>query len=297
MQWLVNGSCGDDAEFKHIPVAVLPPAALPPEVQVCCLQQTGPPEALIPAAFKRRQFFLAAEIEFMMAAAGIPKPARGSGEKGGVKKIDLVRLLVDHHLPGLKTDDNAQFEEICAAISRTKTKQKIMCPAEVIAAVGALDPENEQGFREIIQEAKSQQEEVKKKQLEAVMEAKYKAIYEPEIVQPAEHPAEAPAEPPEPAAAPDERPAEPAEGHVRRARAPGPRAELFRVVAPPEFVELLPRVNGLYFHWEPQHRRARVAFQRVSATGFRGFRGLGLGVKILWRPPLRGSWVPFNALH
>ena len=205
----------------------------------------------------KRQFFVQAEILQLMAAEGVtaPRAPNGSGRRGRVVKYDLVKALVRHHFPNLEEESPEEFEEICHAVSN-RGKAKIVCPEDVIEAVGTLDPENEQAFSEIIKDAREQKEKIAAKELEVVIEEKYKALYaeREQAARAAERDAPRPAAAPEP----------PAERAAPAARAPAAEraVPVARITAPPEFKQLLPQVDFLYFHWEPQHRRTRVVYKQ-----------------------------------
>ena len=96
----------------------------------------------------------------MMAADKVEHPARGSGsgKRGAILKIDLLRALVQHHLPDWSEQ---QKEEICKGMCQER-KQTEGVSQSVLEAVAQLDEENRKHFKEVKRDAKEKLAQLEK---------------------------------------------------------------------------------------------------------------------------------------
>ena len=172
-------------------------------------------------------------------------PAKGSGARGALVKIDRLRALVDHLFPNESEEARSL---LVAGVMRQKPEGLSESPETLLQLAACVGEKEGQHFHEL---KKAALEELEVRAEQEKQNAKHaKRFKEPTPKQPAT-----------PAPATGEEPPGPTAG---TARAPAtPREVAAKTKAPPEFVSLLPNVPYLYLKWQPQHRRASVEFART----------------------------------
>ena len=263
-----NVSFGEECQWQHVPVQVLPPACVHhdcPDAAVT-LEIVGDFEDILRAAIRNATAMNAQQIKDLMAAYHIPAPLKGTGKNGGVKKIDRVTAMVQFLFP---TDDDDTIQKLISGVMNQKVQQDMSdTPEFILKLTGAVDEREARHFDKVKQDAV---DELQAREEMARSAKQHRDRDKEPGKQPtasgdraAETAANDKAEEEPPRATGDE-PAGPSSGVPRAAPAvvPGRAAH---TKAPPEFLELLPSVPFLYFKWQPRHRRAMVDFARITTA-------------------------------
>ena len=174
---------------------------------------------------------------------GIPLPRKGTGKHGNVIKRDVARALVVGIFPNFTEEEiEKMVNSICGDVSERKSPIPEATPEETLKLISALDPQEKESFKELIQESldKLAAEEKKierKMKLEARLEAKQAEKSASDALKP-----------------PKEKQGDPGSRFAKH-----PRAR-----APPEFTQFLPDVSNLYLHWEPRNGRIYAEFKNLQ---------------------------------
>ena len=174
-------------------------------------------------------------------------PTKGSGARGGVKKRDIATALVDGVFPQLAAENPDERVRIidlqCGEVKETIPTMPEDTPESMLKLLGALDPQEQEAFKPLIQEAlKKLDSDEKKRENKIRLQAKLEASGAQKSM-------------------------EPVELGAARERASGSgaaRASSVRQRAPEEFTRFLPDVPSLYIHWEPRSNRVYAEFKKLE---------------------------------
>ena len=248
--WYLNHSVAATGPFLHVPVDIVPPACRPRLAPAGPLSWriSGRPGDPLKAALRQGTFLDKQQVKAILVARGIPLPESGSN------KPDLLLAL----LRGTFPDDN---EAAIQKLLKRQAKQpgSVPAPAETETTGAEEDPElllmmtaalnsREAEYFEDIRGHAVEQLEAKKE----LQKTQRKIAEERE-------------QPPDSAARGSTENAD----EPRASGAVGPRGAQehparTKTKAPKEFLNLLPDVQNLYFHWEPQNRRVWMEFRSAS---------------------------------
>ncbi|CAE7614243.1 unnamed protein product, partial [Symbiodinium sp. CCMP2592] len=228
-RWLSNHSVEADGPFLHVPVEIVPPACRPllaPKGPLAC-RIAGQPGDALKAALLKGAFLDKQQVKAICVAREVPVEA--SANKG-----PMLRALLKACFP----DESDDF------IDRLLKKQAVnpgSAPAPdneadqdelemLIHMTAALDTSEAQHFEDMRKHAMEQLEASEEKKRVRQRIAKDREEPPPEARGPA-----------------------PREAGVHTGPQRNPATQ--KTKAPQEFLALLPDVQALYFHWEPQNRK------------------------------------------
>ena len=243
--------------WKHIPTAILPPACVPrgAPLGTVFLEVVGEPQDLLRAAILNGTSLNLEQIKALMQAYGIaaPKPGTGSGKKGSVLKQDRLQALVGALFPDATPETRAS---LVAGIMGKAPEDFSEAPELLLKLTATVGDREGDHFKAVKQAALNELEVRTEK-------AKQASKHRDKATEPTAKPSAKPRAAPQPATG--DEPAGSTAG-VARAAPATPTAPMTRTKAPPEFVVLLPDVQGLYFKWQPQNRRTSVEFTSFLAA-------------------------------
>ncbi|CAE7273491.1 unnamed protein product [Symbiodinium microadriaticum] len=246
-RWLINHSVDADGPYLHVPVEIVPPACRPllaPKGPLA-FRIAGQPGDALKAALLKGAFLDKLQIKAICAAREVPVDANAN-------KGPMLRALLKACFPGESDDFIDKLLKKQAANPGSAPAPDHEADQEelemLIHMTAALDTSEAQHFEDMRRHAMEQ--------LEASEERKrvrQRIARDREEGPPAEARGPAPREAGVPAG-PQRNPA------ARKTK------------APQEFLDLLPDVQALYFHWEPQNRKVWVDIRRcLAALCFRIF--------------------------
>ena len=158
-RWLFNHELGSSCPWRHLPHKVVLPSMVPAELSdyCCVLKQCGPEQDIVKAGFESGMFLTKEQLVNLWNVEKFPLPGRGegSGKTGGKVKGDYVRAALQHYFKGLE-ETSEQF--IFMFNSLMGTTKPTTCPDEVIAAVQALEPIEQEDWTDVKQAAENQKQ-------------------------------------------------------------------------------------------------------------------------------------------
>ena len=103
--WIFNDHVGSALTgWVHIPIQPLHPWLVPELLRkdfAVVFQETGPEEALLPAAVRNGVFLTVVQLRLLQGILKfkVPEDGKGSGKNGGIIKKDLALGLINHLFP------------------------------------------------------------------------------------------------------------------------------------------------------------------------------------------------------
>ena len=284
-RWMVNHSVDADGPFLRVPVAIVPPACRSRFAPGGALSWriAGKPRDPLKAALRQGTFLDVLQIKAICAARGIPLPETRSVGQGKPLKFDLLKTLIQACFPDeaeeaiekLVKKQAQNPNSIIPEAEQLGTAEAEGAQAELLIRMTAtLSPHEADHFSDIRQQAVEHLHARRERR-----KTQFKITARRESEQATNAPA---AEAPERASA-STAPGAAASGHEAEAAASsGARRTQenparSKTKAPLEFLELLPDVANVYFHWEPQNRRVWVEVRRIMVAF-----GCRLGLEVLY---------------
>ena len=157
----------DDAltTWEHVPTLDVPPCSVPPGVpcsgSVRMIDSSKPKQPLAKAAVFAGLKVSAKQLVKMMPMVGAKLPEKGTGVNGNIVKADRANAIVNHLFPAENEDEKQRM--VHALCGKAWAMSMEECPSSVIEAAASLDPENIQGFRRTIIDAKKLQQSLEKR--------------------------------------------------------------------------------------------------------------------------------------
>ena len=270
---LTNFEVGDDAcEFRQIPVALVIPSLLPPELRGrgAAFRVTVPEGCpMLSAAVFRGTWLSMTSLQSIASSlkdmAAIPKGG-GSGAGGRVKKIDLAVQLVKHLFEASSEEEQVRMVKgIMYQNSGSLTEKD----EDILLYLEQLDSENQQAFEQVKRFAKEERTENEKMELDLIKKklgaqrAAEKRLEQEKAEEVEEKKEGGPAPSAESPIRPRQPPAEP---RKEESDARGPKRSH---VTPKEFKDLFPlEAEGAmqYFH-DPANHVFRVSYPQSNLPG------------------------------
>ena len=230
--------------WEHVPTRVLAAGALPADVggYGCLPLIAGPQAPILESGIRAGMQLSVAELRNILQLRNIDPPPNktGSGANGNVVKRDLVTVLVNALFPDMNEQTRTELIEKMAGKPRENTS---LDESELnLKLVAHLDVQEQPHFKTIVKDALDHLEATKER---ARLKEKQREMHAAEG-------RDAPAAGVNPFAG--------AHGSC------GERASAPRAKAPTQFTSLLPPLDSLYLHFEPQNRRVWVEFKRSQAA-------------------------------
>ena len=239
-KWIFNYSLGKTCPWKHIPVEVVPPACIPPELGLVAMaiEITGPPEPIVEASLKKGHFLTVPQLNAILTELEIQTPA--------VAKLDLAEALITSLFPNVSKEEH----DFMVASIMTRRVVKPKESAELLLKLTSmLDTSEAQHFDKM---RRSAVDELATKTLKE--RAKKRAEEGKDSI-----PASSSKGPGKKRHRDTGGADEPA---TKKIKVDEKEKELGRrnVRAPPEFLQYFPLVSQCYFKWQPQNKRVGVEF-------------------------------------
>ena len=161
---MINTKIRGDTEWKHVPTRLSPPCFVPPGASQhgVAWEIRGASQDLLTAAVRGGCSLTVAQLAQLNEALTLPMPVRGqgSGTRGGLKKEDYVRALIQYLFGDDPSVDEAARQQMFQGVMGEaffRKARSVRCPEDVIAAVRHLGQEAESDFHFIHSVALNQQ--------------------------------------------------------------------------------------------------------------------------------------------
>ena len=154
-KWLFNHALGSSCTWRCLPHKVVIPSMVPAELSdyCCVLKQCGPEQGIVKAGLESGMMLTKEQLVSLWQVEKFPLPDKGSGKSGNKIKKDFALAALRHYFKGLDEASEEFTFMFNALMGTTKTAQ---CPDEVIAAVQALEPIEQEDWKDVKQAAVNQ---------------------------------------------------------------------------------------------------------------------------------------------
>ncbi len=145
---LFNHSFDEECPWKFVDYTLLPPACLPKELQRfgCACLVKDHTIWILKGAVESGLCLNIIRLRHVCVALRLKIPKKGSGKKGGVKKVDLAALLVRHLFPECTKDFLSQC---VATLCGWKTWKTVQVDLSVLAMAASMDTDNADAFKRL----------------------------------------------------------------------------------------------------------------------------------------------------
>ena len=228
---------------------------------------------MVVARVKAGHVFLNWQLRKIITSWGMKIPKKGSGKGGRVKNVDLVRVLVERFLADWSKE--AREAHILKMAGRSGQSQEVD-PEDrnLLEAVSLLDEKERGNFRDLVDKCVNELEkESARNRARKKLPPEEPTVPKGELASSSSTVPHAPASSAAAADAPaadEPAPEDLPKAHVRSTPEVSKESKKggSRVPAPPELLELLPKVPGMYLKWMEKDRRVTIEFVGLIGTGF-----------------------------
>lgn len=150
--FLHNFTISDAGTWKYVHHRVLPPAALPEDLPAdiaVAFEVLKRDESLLRGGLLAGISLTLPRLHQVMASIQCPKPSKGTGKNGRIKKIDLVTALVKHLWPD---ETNEFIKETVNKVMGSGLPEDV--DLSVLSMVSELDTANQESFSKMKDQAR-----------------------------------------------------------------------------------------------------------------------------------------------